>query len=76
MSITYKNYTLSKLSLSISEASKFAGFNEKYLKRLIHTGQIDIIAPPNFRRFKVSAVSLIDFIIANSINLNNIKDII
>jgi hypothetical protein len=76
MSITYKNYTLSKLSLSISEASKFAGFNEKYLKRLIHSGQIDIIAPPNFRRFKVSSISLIDFIIANSINLNNIKELL
>lgn len=74
--IIYKDISLPKLALSISEASKIANIDRSIIRALINSGEILVFLCPGRIQKKIYAPSLIDFINRNSLNLKNLDEVI
>jgi hypothetical protein len=74
--IIYKDISLPKLALSISEASKIANIDRSIIRALINSGEILVFLCPGRIQKKIYAPSLIDFINRNSLNLKNLDEVL
>jgi hypothetical protein len=74
--IIYKDISLPKLVLSISEASKIANIDRSIIRSLINSGDLLVFICPGRIQRKVYAPSLIDFIDRNSLNMKQLHEVV
>ncbi len=74
--IIYKDISLPKLALSISEASKIANIDRSLIRALINSGEILVFICPGRIQKKIYAPSLIDFINRNSLNMKHLDEVL
>ena len=74
--IIYKDISLPKLALSISEASQILNIDRSLIRSLINSGEILVFVCPGRIQKKIYAPSLIDFINRNSINLKQLDEVL
>ncbi|HOI31000.1 MAG TPA: hypothetical protein PLZ15_14740 [Melioribacteraceae bacterium] len=74
--IIYKDISLPKLILSISEASRITNIDRSIIRTLIKSGEIDVFVCPGRIHKKIFAPSLIDFINRNSLTMNTLDEVL